>query len=37
MIDNHKVNKSHKILKEICFLNRVKDNFNNSNFPTTFS
>jgi hypothetical protein len=33
MIDNHKIFKTHKILKAICFLNRKIDNFNNFYFP----
>ena len=37
LIDNHKIIKTLKILKAICFLNRKIDNFNNFIFPKAFS
>jgi hypothetical protein len=37
MIDNHKIFKTHKILKAICFLNRKIDNFNNFYFTKASS
>jgi hypothetical protein len=37
LIDNHKIIKTLKILKAICFINRKIDNFNNFNFPKAFS